>query len=86
MEREETDVVQELATSLAPAGRQWLIPLPLLFSLGEKGVDGRTDVPRVEEREDGADGKDVVELVEDHLVSGDEGKSDLFVGLSSTGS
>lgn len=60
MDREDTEVVQELATSLAPVS---------VYQHYRKDQGGRklTNVPRVQERKDGANGHDVVELVERHL-------------------
>jgi hypothetical protein len=65
MDRDETEVVQELATSLAPVVEL----VSEIAQVNNRKADARlTNVPRVQEREDGADGKDVVVLVKRHGV------------------
>jgi hypothetical protein len=64
MEREATEVAQALATSLAPGA---------MSAKNARDADpcgsgnAQTDIPSVEKRKDGADGEEVVELVERHL-------------------
>ena len=58
MDRDETEVAQELATSLAPRC--------VSIEGNRKGFGECTDVPGIEERKDCADGKDVIILVKHH--------------------